>query len=154
MNAIIYTKSDAEYEAFARMLKAEIPGMEIDRDPDDGQYHFEKPYDLVVDALDGALGMEIALGYRERYHQSMVIWITDDRYFVRMAIHSHIFDFHVRPVSEETFLGSLRYFTSGEIEPWKLGDPRADWACGCTVQELAGMCPVIQRFLKDREAAK
>ena len=49
---------------------------------------------------------------------------------------------------------SLRYFTSGEIEPWKLGDPRADWACGCTVQELAGMCPVIQRFLKDREAAK
>ena len=46
--------------------------------------------------------------YRELYGNTLVIWITDDPYFARVAIRTHSFDFIVRPLEGTRFREPLR----------------------------------------------
>lgn len=101
MEALIYTRDDREYEMLSGIFADESPGTAATRGLLDGHFHLEKKYDVVVVDMDGALGMEIVCKYREVYGNTLVIWITDDRYFAGVAIRLHVFDFILRPPTEE-----------------------------------------------------
>ena len=108
MQAVIYTKDDAEYRRMEEILLEENPGIGVRRDPLDGHGHYGVTYDIVVAALDGAKGMEIVLEWSKRYRHSQIIWITSDPDFAGMAIRRHIYDFIVRPCCDERFRESVR----------------------------------------------
>lgn len=81
--------------------------------------HMEKEYDIVVVDMDGAEGMEFVCKYRAVYGNTLVVWITDDRYFAGVAIRLHIFDFIIRPLEEDRFRESLKRIKAGDIEVWQ-----------------------------------
>ena len=107
MKSVFYTRSKEEYRALSGQLLGEIPEAQPYYVEQDGHFHFIDS-DLAVITLDCALGMETVLEYSSRYPQAMIVWVTDDRYFARMAIRRHIFDFIPRPLTEERFLETIR----------------------------------------------
>lgn len=107
MNAVVFTKSVQEYEMLSGILADELPEAKVEHGKLDGHYHLERKYDIAVIGIDGALGMELVYNYRETF-KCIIIWITDDPYFARMAIRKHIFDFIVRPLSETWFRETLK----------------------------------------------
>lgn len=107
MRAVFYTESREEYQMLSGKLLEEIPDAELHYMEQDGYFRFWDS-DMIVVALDGARGMETVLECSSRYPQAMIVWVTDDEYFARMAIRRHIFDFIPRPLSEERFLETVR----------------------------------------------
>ena len=97
MKALIYTNNEQEYRLLKEMMEEEADGIIVKHVVMDGYFHVEEDSDIAVVALDGAMGMEIMQTYRSRHPDCRIIWITDDQYFGRTAIRSHIFDFIVRP---------------------------------------------------------
>lgn len=118
MDAVIYTKDEQEYEMLSGILADEMPGAVAWPGPMDGHYHMEKRYDVAVVGVDGAQGMELVCKYRELYGSTLVIWITDDRYFAGVAIRTHIFDFIVRPLEGLRFREAVRRIKEGDIDVW------------------------------------
>lgn len=119
MDAIIYTTDGQEYEMLSGILEEESPGIMVSRGVIDREYHLEREYDVVVVGINGALGMELVCKYRELYGNTLVIWITDDPYFARVAIRTHSFDFIVRPLEETRFREPLRRIKEGDIAVWQ-----------------------------------
>ena len=107
MRAVFYTESMEEYQMLSGKLLEEIPDAELYYMEQDGYFRFWDS-DMIVVALDGARGMETVLECSSRYPQAMIVWVTDDEYFARMAIRRHIFDFIPRPLSEKRFLETVR----------------------------------------------
>lgn len=89
MDAVIYTKSIPEYEMLSGILADELSDVTVSRGVIDREYHLEREYDVVVVGINGAQGMELVCKYRELYGNTLVIWITDDPYFARVAIRTH-----------------------------------------------------------------
>ena len=108
MEAVIYTKSDKEYQSLSDILEKEAELIDIYRDPLDGFCHYEHEYDLVVVALEGARGMNEVEAISGRYPDTQIIWITGDKDFASVAIRRHIHDFIVRPFTEERFAKSVK----------------------------------------------
>ena len=115
MDAIIYTMDGQEYEMLSGILEEESPGLAVSRGVIDGEYHLEQEYDVVVVGINGAQGMELVCKYRELYGNTLVIWITDDPYFARVAIRTHSFDFIVRPFQGTRFREAIRRIKEGDI---------------------------------------
>ena len=86
----VYTESMEEYQMLSGKLLEEIPDAELHYMEQDGYFRFWDS-DMIVVALDGARGMETVLECSSRYPQAMIVWVTDDEYFARMAIRRHIF---------------------------------------------------------------
>ena len=107
MRAVFYTESMEEYQMLSGKLLEEIPDAQLHYMEQDGYFRFWDS-DMIVVALDGARGMETVLECSSRYPQAMIVWVTDDEYFARMAIRRHIFDFIPRPLTEERFLETVR----------------------------------------------
>ena len=111
MRALIYTKSDAEFDQLRDSLADVSQLIEVRRDPLDGHGHYTDPYDIVIVALDGARGMNEVSEWSGRVPSSKVIWITDDQEFAGVAMQNHIFDFIVRPYDvprlKESFRGTV-----------------------------------------------
>lgn len=107
MKSVFYTRSKEEYRELSRQLVGKIPDAQPCHIEPDGNFHFMDS-ELAVITLDGALGMETMLEYRSRYPESMIVWVTDDQYFARMAIRYHIFDFILRPLTEERFSETIQ----------------------------------------------
>ena len=103
MDAVIYTESGQEYEMLSGILEYESPGIMVSRGIMDGSFHLEHEYDIAVVGVDGAFGMELVCKYREMYGNTLVVWITDDRYFAGVAIRTRVFGFIVRPLEETQF---------------------------------------------------
>ncbi len=122
MNAIIYTRSDVEYESFKKIIEKKNPNIDIERAPLDGHKYYHRSYDLVVVALEGAEGMEVVKEYSERYSDSQIIWITADEYFAAMAMRLHIYDFIKSPYDlervEDSFKQALK--VNPGRNQWKL----------------------------------
>ncbi len=108
MDALLYTRDDGEFATLARVLREEAGLVNVYRDPLDGHWRLDHAYDLVVVALEGAEGMEAVRQQRERHPESLVIWITGDRYFAGEAIRRRVFDFILRPLEEERFRQAVR----------------------------------------------
>jgi len=119
MDAIIYTMDGQEYEILSRILEEESPGLMVSQGVMDREYHLEREYDVVVVGINGAQGMELVCKYRELYGNTLVIWITDDPYFARMAIRTHIFDFIVRPLEETRLREALKRIKEGDVAVWQ-----------------------------------
>ena len=119
MDAVIYTKSIPEYEMLSGILADELSDVTVSRGVIDREYHLEREYDVVVVGINGAQGMELVCKYRELYGNTLVIWITDDPYFARVAIWTHSFDFIVRPLEETRFREPLRRIKEGDIAVWQ-----------------------------------
>ena len=108
MNAVIYTRDNEEYSVIKRLLGGEADISEIHRAVLDGHTHYAVRYDIAIIALDGAEGMEIMLEVNDRYPDTQIIWITEDKNFVGMAIRRHICGFIPKPYSEDTVLAAVR----------------------------------------------
>lgn len=108
MEALVYTKDDNEYEKIKTMLESEAELIDVYRDPLNGHNYFSHEYDIVVVALNGAQGMELALEYSRRFDMTLLIWITDDPYFAGTAIRQHIYDFIERPYDDGKLLETIR----------------------------------------------
>ena len=119
MDAVVFTKSGQEYEMLSGILTNESPGVTVWQGRMDGHYHPERKCDLVVVAVDGAQGMELACACREMFGDTLVVWITDDPYFAGVAIRMHIFDFIVRPFAEARFRESVRKLKEGKVDVWQ-----------------------------------
>ncbi len=113
VNAVIYTKDDAEYVSMAGILREESERMDVFRDPLDGHGHYDYPYDMIVVALEGAKGMNTVLEWSERYPDVKIIWLTSDPDFLSVAFRRHLSAFLVRPFNEEEFRRSARNVLSG-----------------------------------------
>lgn len=134
MDAIIYTMDGQEYEMLSGILEEESPGLTVSRGVIDGEYHLEREYDVVVVGINGAQGMELVCKYRELYGNTLVIWITDDPYFARVAIRTHSFDFIVRPLKGTRFREALRRIKEGDIAVWQripVESPVYQPGCNC-----------------------
>ena len=105
MDAVVYTLDDGEFSLLKAILAEE--GFTVARDPLDGHGHYEYGYQLVVVAVEGARGMEIARTWSRRYRHSQIIWITSDPYFAGIAIEYQFHDFIERPYDEERFHRSV-----------------------------------------------
>ncbi len=103
MDIVIFSENDDEFTMLSEILTKEIPSLYIKREIDDGQYHFSREYDAAVVAFRGANGMEYVREYSMRFPKTLVVWITDDKYFAGEAIRRHICDFIVRPYDRERF---------------------------------------------------
>lgn len=112
MNGVIFTKSKTEYEFLSKLIIEVISDISLRHETDDEHFRMTEHTncDIVVVAIDGALGMEIVQEHKYRYPEANVIWITDDKYFAGVAIRQHIFDFIVRPVPEIRFRESIKRF--------------------------------------------
>ena len=119
MDALVYTMDGQEYEMLSGILKEESPGLTVSRGVVDREFHLEREYDVVVVGINGAQGMELVCKYRELYGNTLVIWITDDPYFARVAIRTHIFDFIVRPLEGARFREPLKRMKAGDIAVWQ-----------------------------------
>ena len=107
MRAVFCTESGEEYQMLSGKLLEEMPDAELHYMEQDGYFRFLDS-DMIVVALDGARGIETVLECSSRYPQAIIVWVTDDEYFARMAIRRHIFDFIPRPLTEERFLETVR----------------------------------------------
>lgn len=109
MDGVVFTKSKEEYEYLSRLINEVVYGISLHHETDDEHFRIMEnaACDIVVVAIDGALGMEIVQEHRYRFPDAQVIWITDDKYFAGVAIRQHIFDFIVRPVPEIRFRETL-----------------------------------------------
>ena len=99
MDARVYTRDDREFETICAALRKQAANIDIVRDPLDGFGYYSRSYDIVVVAVDGALGMEIVLEHGRRFPDTLMIWITDDAYFSETAARRHIYGFIERPYS-------------------------------------------------------
>jgi DNA-binding NtrC family response regulator len=108
MKALIYSDNEQEYKDLKSVLEEELDGIIVKQILSDGHFHVEEDGELVIVAVNGAMGMEIMQSFRERHPDSRIIWITDDQYFGRVAIRCHIFDFMVRPYSGSRYREAVR----------------------------------------------
>ena len=106
MEALVYTKDNAEYERLETLLREE--GFSAVRDPLDGHGHYEFAYPLVVVALEGAKGMNVVREWRSRYDGTQIIWITGDPYFAGVAMEQRIHSFIGRPYEENQLRRSIQ----------------------------------------------
>ena len=95
MNAMIYTRDDAEFNVLKEMVVKACGPDSVSR------------AELIV-SLDGAEGMEVSLEYTMRFPATRVIWISNDPYFSATAIRNHIYDFISKPVDESWLEHSIR----------------------------------------------
>ena len=108
MKALIYSDNEQEYKDLKSVLEEELDGIIVKQILSDGHFHVEEDGELVIVAVNGAMGMEIMQSFRERHPDSRIIWITDDQYFGRTAIRNHIFDFIVRPYPGIRYRDAIR----------------------------------------------
>ena len=108
MDAIIYTKDDREYELIESVLKSEAVCVDVDRHVFNGHKRYDREYDLVIIAVEGAEGMEVMLEYARRFKDTKIIWITSDPFFAGVALRNHIYDFIERPYDKERLEKSVR----------------------------------------------
>ena len=152
MDAVIYTNSIWEYEMLSHILVDELPGAVVSWGVMDGRYHLEKRYDVAVVDVDGAQGMELVCRYRERFGDTLVIWITGDPYFAGVAIRTHIFDFIVRPLEEERFRETVRRIKEGDIEIWQrmpAGKTASHGCCICREDYTGGQGGTLWKRIKE-----
>ncbi len=135
MDAVVFTKDAREYELLSGILARELPGTRVSRGKTDGHYHLEHRYGIAVIGLEGAQGMELVRAYRERFDDTLVIWITEDPYFAGMAIRTHIFDFIVRPFEAERFGESVRNLGAGKIDAWQAASVKGEAAADGAVRK-------------------
>ena len=134
MDAVIYTESGQEYEMLSGILEYESPGIMVSRGIMDGSFHLEHEYDIV--GVDGAFGMELVCKYREMYGNTLVVWITDDRYFAGVAIRTRVFGFIVRPLEETQFQEVARKIVEGDIAVWqRMPAKNSVYQTGCACEE-------------------
>ena len=119
MKVLIETESDAEYKRLSRIVLEEDTEADVTHAPSDGHYHHGPGYDLAVISVDGAKGMEAVIPVRERYSRTMLIWITNDKYFAHMAMRKKVFEFLVRPYADDEFRVAVKKFLRGDVELWK-----------------------------------
>ena len=130
MDAVIYTESGQEYEMLSGILEYESRGIM------DGSFHLEHEYDIAVVGVDGAFGMELVCKYREMYGNTLVVWITDDRYFAGVAIRTRVFGFIVRPLEETQFQEVARKIVEGDIAVWqRMPAKNSVYQTGCACEE-------------------
>ena len=136
MDAVIYTESGQEYEMLSGILEYESPGIMVSRGIMDGSFHLEHEYDIAVVGVDGAFGMELVCKYREMYGNTLVVWITDDRYFAGVAIQTRVFGFIVRPLEETQFQEVARKIVEGDIAVWqRMPAKNSVYQTGCACEE-------------------
>ena len=136
MDAVIYTESGQEYEMLSGILEYESPGIMVSRGIMDGSFHLEHEYDIAVVGVDGAFGMELVCKYREMYGNTLVVWITDDRYFAGVAIRTRVFGFIVRPLEETQFQEMARKIVEGDIAVWQMMPAKNSvYQTGCACEE-------------------
>jgi hypothetical protein len=136
MDAVIYTESGQEYEMLSGILEYESPGIMVSRGIMDGSFHLEHEYDIAVVGVDGAFGMELVCKYREMYGNTLVVWITDDRYFAGVAIRTRVFGFIVRPLEETQFQEVARKIVEGDIAVWqRMPAKNSVYQTGCACEE-------------------
>ena len=136
MDAVIYTESEQEYEMLSGILEYESPGIMVSRGIMDGSFHLEHEYDIAVVGVDGAFGMELVCKYREMYGNTLVVWITDDRYFAGVAIRTRVFGFIVRPLEETQFQEVARKIVEGDIAVWqRMPAKNSVYQTGCACEE-------------------
>ena len=136
MDAIIYTMDGQEYEMLSGILEYESPGIMVSRGIMDGSFHLEHEYDIAVVGVDGAFGMELVCKYREMYGNTLVVWITDDRYFAGVAIRTRVFGFIVRPLEETQFQEVARKIVEGDIAVWqRMPAKNSVYQTGCACEE-------------------
>ena len=136
MDAVIYTESGQEYEMLSGILEYESPGIMVSRGIMDGSFHLEHEYDIAVVGVDGAFGMELVCKYREMYGNTLVVWITDDRYFAGVAIRTRVFGFIVRPLEETQFQEMARKIVEGDIAVWqRMPAKNSVYQTGCACEE-------------------
>ena len=123
MNAVIYTRDNEEYSVIKRLLGGEADISEIHRAVLDGHGHYAVRYDIAIIAIDGAEGMEIMLEVNDRYPDTQIIWITEDKNFAGMAMRRHICGFIPRPYSEDTVSAAVR-------EAARMSDKNTTWHFG------------------------
>ena len=97
MEAIVYTKDDEEYALLKGLLEDRALAAEVLRAENDGHKRYDRSYDIVIVALEGAEGMEVVLEYSKRFPDANIIWVTSDRYFAGTAMRSRVCDFVERP---------------------------------------------------------
>ena len=86
--------------------------------------------------VDGAFGMELVCKYREMYGNTLVVWITDDRYFAGVAIRTRVFGFIVRPLEETQFQEVARKIVEGDIAVWqRMPAKNSVYQTGCACEE-------------------
>lgn len=136
MDAVIYTESGQEYEMLSGILEYESPGIMVSRGIMDGSFHLEHEYDIAVVGVDGAFGIELVCKYREMYGNTLVVWITDDRYFAGVAIRTRVFGFIVRPLEETQFQEVARKIVEGDIAVWqRMPAKNSVYQTGCACEE-------------------
>lgn len=118
MRAVFYTETIEEYRMLSEKLLEEMPDTELHYIEQDGHFRFVDS-DMIVVTLNGARGMETVIECSSRYPRAMIVWVTDDEYFARMAIRRHIFDFILRPLTEERFSETVR--NAAVQRGWKSG---------------------------------
>lgn len=124
MRAVFYTETIEEYRMLSEKLLEEMPDTELHYIEQDGYFRFVDS-DMIVVTLNGAQGMETVLECSNRYPRAVIVWVTDDEYFARMAIRRHIFDFILRPLTEERFSETVR--NAAVQRGWKSGSrPRPE----------------------------
>ena len=134
------------------ILEEESPGLTVSRGVVDREFHLEREYDVVVVGINGALGMELVCKYRELYGNTLVIWITDDPWFARVAIWTHSFDFIVRPLEGTRFREPLRRIKEGDIAIWQripVKSPVYQSGCNCKGNVLERRNGTIWKRIKD-----
>ena len=125
-----------EYEMLSGILEYESPGIMVSRGNMDGRFHLEHEYDIAVVGVDGAFGMELVCKYREMYGNTLVVWITDDRYFAGVAIRTRVFGFIVRPLEETQFQEVARKIVEGDIAVWqRMPAKNSVYQTGCACEE-------------------
>ena len=136
MDAVIYTESGQEYEMLSGILEYESPGIMVSRGIMDGSFHLEHEYDIAFVGVDGAFGIELVCKYREMYGNTLVVWITDDRYFAGVAIRTRVFGFIVRPLEETQFQEVARKIVEGDIAVWqRMPAKNSVYQTGCACEE-------------------
>ena len=108
MNAMIYTRDDAEFNVLKEMVVKACGPDSVSRAELIGHKIYKVVYDMVIVSLDGAEGMEVSLEYTMRFPGTRVIWISNEPYFSATAIRNHIYDFISRPVDESWLEHSIR----------------------------------------------
>lgn len=108
MKAVIYTWDDEEYSLICRLFEREASEFEIFRAALDGHGHYSVRFDIAVIAINGAEGMETMLELDERFPDTQIIWVTDDKHFAGMALRKHISGFVLRENMENALSSAIR----------------------------------------------
>ena len=123
MKAVIYTPDNDEYSVIVRIINKSTKDPDIYRAPLDGHGHFSARFDIAVIAVNGAEGMEIMLELCDRFPDTKIIWITDDKHFAGMAIRKHISGFILRDYNEDTLSAAINEAVTkcSETTTWHFG---------------------------------